>query len=138
MRIPLQITYQDIDRSDALDAEIRRRVAALESLCDDIGSCRVRVIRLAAHQRQGRPYALHVNLKLPGEDIVVSRERAHEDVYVATRDALNAAQRRLEDYVRRRRGQVKSHASAPPPGAVAEDDQELVKELPPASEEPRT
>ena len=53
MRIPLQITYQGLDRSDALDAEIQRRVDAFESVCGDIGSCRVRVVRLAAHQRQG-------------------------------------------------------------------------------------
>ncbi|MDH3713716.1 MAG: cold shock domain-containing protein, partial [Gammaproteobacteria bacterium] len=34
---------------------------------------------------------------------------AHEDVYVAVRDAFDAARRRVEDYARRRRGQVKHH-----------------------------
>lgn len=121
MRIPLQITYQELDRSDALDAEIQRRVDAFESVCGDIGSCRVRVVRLAAHQRQGRPYALRVDLRVPGEDIVVSHEHADEDAYVAIRDAMNAAQRRLEDYARRRRGKVKSHAT-PPARAAAEGE----------------
>ena len=38
-------------------------------------------------------------------------DHAHEDVYVAIRDAFDAAVRRLEDQVRRVRGNVKSHAA---------------------------
>src|SRR5690606_9101707 len=34
----------------------------------------------------------------------------NEDVYVALRDAFDAAKRQLEDYGRRQRGEVKSHA----------------------------
>jgi hypothetical protein len=56
-----------------------------------------------------------VDLQVPSGQLVVSREpghdHAHEDVYVALRDAFNAAVRQLEDYVRRQRGQVKQHAS---------------------------
>ena len=59
---------------------------------------------------------------MPGDEIVVNRERrfdhAHEDVYVAMRDAFDAVRRRLEDYVRRMRGFVKSRAE-PNSGAVA-------------------
>jgi cold shock CspA family protein len=34
---------------------------------------------------------------------------AHEDPYVAVRDAFDAARRQVEDYVRKRRGETKSH-----------------------------
>jgi hypothetical protein len=48
-----------------------------------------------------------------GEEIVVHREHrlshAHKDVYIPLRDAFRAARRRVEDYVRRMRGLVKSH-----------------------------
>jgi cold shock CspA family protein len=37
------------------------------------------------------------------------KDHAHEDVYVAIRDAFDAAVRRLEDHVRERRGKVKTH-----------------------------
>ena len=40
-------------------------------------------------------------------------DHAHEDVYVAVRDAFDAARRRLEDYVRRRHLQVKFHEEMP-------------------------
>ena len=42
-----------------------------------------------------------------------SKHAAHEDVYVALRDAFSAAGRKLQDYVRRRRGKVKAHEAAP-------------------------
>ena len=55
---------------------------------------------------------------LPDGELAVSRNpaanRAHEDVYVAIRDAFDAMRRRLEDYAAQRRGQVKTHE--PPPG----------------------
>jgi ribosome-associated translation inhibitor RaiA len=38
-------------------------------------------------------------------------DQTHEDVYVAIRDAFNAAARRLEDQARKMRGNVKSHTS---------------------------
>jgi cold shock CspA family protein len=59
---------------------------------------------------------------LPGrKEIVVDRtgpkDHAHEDVYVALRDAFEAAARRLEDDARARRGDVKTH-EAPSHGEV--------------------
>ena len=48
---------------------------------------------------------------LPGKDVVVDRakptDHAHEDVYVAVRDAFAAAVRRLEDQTRKRRDRIK-------------------------------
>jgi cold shock CspA family protein len=41
-----------------------------------------------------------------------SKHTAHEDIYVAIRDAFNAAGRKLEDHARRRRGKVKVHEPA--------------------------
>jgi hypothetical protein len=50
--------------------------------------------------------------------VVVDRakpiDHAHEDVYVAIRDAFNAAVRRLEDQARKMRGDVKNHPGRPP------------------------
>src|SRR3546814_20932899 len=46
------------------------------------------------------------------------RNQAHEDVYVALRDAFNAARRRLEDHSRKQAGRVKTH-EVPPHGKIA-------------------
>jgi cold shock CspA family protein len=49
---------------------------------------------------------------MPKEDFVVTRE-AHADLYVAIRDAFDAARRHLQDQVRKARGDVKHHEEMP-------------------------
>jgi hypothetical protein len=41
----------------------------------------------------------------------VIRREPNSDLFVAIRDSFDAARRRLDDVVQRRRGEVKTHAS---------------------------
>lgn len=111
MRIPFQVTFRDMPRSEAVEAEIRRRAEKLDEFCDRIMSCRVTVETPGGHKHQGKLHSVHVDLKVPGEEIASTRRHEHEDVYVAIRDAFDAVRRRLEDYVRRTRGDTKQHES---------------------------
>ena len=63
----------------------------------------------AQTQTSGRAFNVRLDITVPGKELVVNRE-ADEDVYVALRDAFNAAKRQLEDYGRRQRGDIKAHA----------------------------
>jgi hypothetical protein len=45
------------------------------------------------------PFNIHIDLGVPGKEIVVDRQE-NEDAYVALRDAFDAAKRQLEDYAR--------------------------------------
>ena len=109
MQIPLQISLHGIEHSDALYNAIREKAEKLERYYERIMSCRV-VLELAArHQRKGTQYTARIDLKVPGGEIAVTH--AHdEDLQVALRDAFDAARRRLEDYARTQRGDVKRHA----------------------------
>ncbi|UCG97715.1 MAG: ribosome-associated translation inhibitor RaiA [Burkholderiales bacterium] len=109
MKVPLQVTFRDMARSDAVEAEIRRRAEKLEEFSDRIMSCRVTVQMPAAHKQQGKLFSVHLDLKVPGEEIATTRRHEDEDVYVAIRDAFDAVRRRLEDYARRSRGDTKRH-----------------------------
>lgn len=117
MRLPLQITYRNLSPSEAVDRCIRERAERLDRFCDRVMGCRVVVEERHRRRRQGKLFHLRVDLTVPGDEIVVSRDRplnrAHEDVYVAVRDAFDAARRRLEDYARRQRRQFKVHEPAP-------------------------
>jgi ribosome-associated translation inhibitor RaiA/cold shock CspA family protein len=116
VQIPLRITFRDMPSSEAVDARIRDRVAALEQFHPKITGCHVVVEAHHRHHRQGQLYHVTVHLIVPEGEIVVKRDpaehHAHEDVYVAVRDAFDAVQRRLEDHVRRLRGIVKHHEPA--------------------------
>lgn len=112
--LPPQITFRDMDASDAVRARILKRVEQIEQFHPRIMSCRVTVRAPHRHQRKGRMFSIRIALKVPRREIVINRgaeaDHAHEDVYVAIRDAFDALERRLEDIARRRRGDVKAHA----------------------------
>jgi cold shock CspA family protein len=95
-------------RDAALD-----HIAQLERLSDRITGCHVVVAQPHRHHREGRLYSVRVDVVVPGGEIVVNRDQhldhAHEDVYVALRDAFLATRRRLEDHMRRMRGAEKAH-----------------------------
>jgi ribosomal subunit interface protein len=105
MEVPLQITFRDIEPSEAVEARIREKVAKLEQYYDRITSCRVVISAPHRHRHKGKLYEVTVDLVLPGEELVVAHEgksdHAHEDIYVAIRDSFEAARRQLKKYVRR-------------------------------------
>ena len=113
MQNSLQITYLDMDPSEAVSATIRDKAAKLEHFEDNITRCRVTVEAPHKHHHKGRLFSVKIDITVPGEEIIASRcpqkHHAHEDIYVAIRDAFKAARRQLEDYGRRRRGKVKQH-----------------------------
>ncbi|MGA7594008.1 MAG: HPF/RaiA family ribosome-associated protein [Gallionella sp.] len=110
MQLPLQITIRDFEQSDALEAHIRVKAGKLDEFFGQIMSCRVVVEMPHKHHQQGKNYTVRIDIGVPGNEIVVNRDHA-EDVYVALRDAFDAAKRQLEDYARKIRGDVKTHRS---------------------------
>ncbi len=117
MQLPPQITFRDFEPSDAVEAKIRTRLARLGRYYERIMGCRVVVEAPHRRHHQGKHYHVRIDLTVPGGELVVNREPpehdAYEDVYVAIRDAFDAAERRLEDYARRQRGALKTHVAAP-------------------------
>ena len=114
MQLPLQITFRNLDTSEAVETRIRERAAELDQVYDRITGCRVTVETATRKRQKKRLYSVRVDLTVPDHEIVANRspanDHSHEDIYIAVRDAFAAARRRLEEHVRRRRGDVKSHA----------------------------
>lgn len=123
MQLPIQITFHNLDRSDAVEAKIRERGEKLDQYYGRIMSCRVVVEAQHKHHRHGNHYHVRVDVTVPDGELVASREpsehHSHTDVYVAIRDAFDAICRQLEEYGRRQRRQVKSH-EVPPHGRIME------------------
>lgn len=119
MRLPLQITFRDMKPSTNVEDAIRKRATALEKYFDRITSCRVIVEAPHRRRHQGKLYHVRVDLTVPGRELVSRRDPArsgaHEDVYVAIRDAFKSTRRALQDHARRLRGQVKAHEPAARP-----------------------
>ncbi len=117
MTIALQITFEGgLTSSDALRRRIKREAEKLEQFQDRIVSCRVALKGRSGRRQHGDLYAVRLQISTPGSrDIVIDRnpdaDHAHEDAYVAIRDAFGAARRRLQDRHRRMEGKVKHHVA---------------------------
>lgn len=118
MQLPLKITVRNIDLSEPAKEDIRKKAASLDGYYDRIVRCRVTVDAPHRHQHKGVLYEVRINITVPDAELVVRRE-FNEDLYVAIRDAFDAARRRLEDFARRQRGEVKRHET-PPHGRVVQ------------------
>jgi len=113
MQQPLQITFLNVPPSEAVEFKVRERAKKLERISDNIMACRVTIEAPHKHHHKGSTYQVRIDLTVPGGEIVVSRDpglnHAHEDVYVAVRDAFDAMSRQLKNHVRQKHGKVKQH-----------------------------
>ena len=116
IKIPLQMTFRNMPPSQAVEAQVRDRAAKLDLFYDKIMACRVVVEAPHRRHHKGKLYHVRIDMTVPGGELVVKREpsrhAAHEDPYVAIRDAFDGARRKLQDYARRRRGDTKQHEPA--------------------------
>jgi ribosome-associated translation inhibitor RaiA len=108
MSCPVEITYRNVEASPAIESAIHKGVDSLEPFHDRIIGCRVAVESPHRHQKKGRHFHVHVDVTIPGTEIVANRNPekhdAHQDVYVSIRDAFRAAKRQLQDFTAIQRG----------------------------------
>jgi ribosome-associated translation inhibitor RaiA len=108
MQLPLQVSFRHMPHSEAVEELVRAKAAKLEEFSDHIVSCRVVVEPKGKHHQNGNLFDVRIDITVPGEEIAVTRapdEHAeYRDIQVALRDAFDSANRRLVDYVNRKRG----------------------------------
>ena len=138
MQSSLQITFRNMRPSASVEDWIRAEAEKLEDFYSRVMACHVTIEMPHRHHRKGSPYHIRIDLTVPGEEIVVKREpslrrraielgetavkkhlepkKSHKELRLAIHDAFKAIGRRLQDYARRQRGDIKSH----PPLLVAQ------------------
>lgn len=100
MQNPIQITLRGMDASEGIEDAVVESVAELN--CRDILLCHVLIDAPRKYHRTVALYLVRVQLHLQGDGLVSARQRryhhAHEDVFVAIRDAFDAVKLTLADY----------------------------------------
>jgi len=116
MQIPIQITFHDVPHSDGVEQYVRTRAAKLDTLATRVTGCRVVLEAPHRHARHGEHYHVHVDVTLPGGEVVAARSpdgaKTYEDLHAAVDATFDDVERRLQDFVRRQRGDVKPHERA--------------------------
>ncbi len=111
MQVPLQVTFENIEHSDAVEARIGADWKKLEPFSHGVTSARAVIGRPQHRHHKGDSYRVRIHLTVAGAaDIVVNRDPDvtddHDDVYLTIRDAFKIARRQLEDLATKRQGQV--------------------------------
>lgn len=102
----VHLLFRDMEPSPAVEERVRERAGRLERYFDRITACRVVIESPHHHHHKGKQFRVRIDLTVPDHNIIVdgrADDAAHEDVYVAIRDAFDTARRELEEWVRRRR-----------------------------------
>jgi ribosome-associated translation inhibitor RaiA/cold shock CspA family protein len=112
MQEPLQISFHNMESSEALERRVREHWAKIERHHDGIISARI-VIEAPHKQPHKSTLGISISIGVPGRDIAVKREqRLHEtDNHAAwvINEAFHAVERQLEDYAQKQRRDVKAH-----------------------------
>lgn len=133
MEYPLQISFRNIRPSLTIEEWVRAEAGKLDTFYNRVTRCRVAIEMPHRHHKKGRLFHVRIDLSVPGEEIVVNHapklsprirqsgetqlkkhlelKTPRKSVRLAINDAFKAAGRRLQDYARRQRGEVKRHVA---------------------------
>jgi cold shock CspA family protein/ribosome-associated translation inhibitor RaiA len=111
VHVPVEVTWHGIEKSEAVEADIVEKANKLGEFYGQIIGCRVVVEPATRRHHHGNLFRVRIDVEVPDTHILATRDpaldHAHEDIYVAVRDAFDAARRQLQDYARIRRGHVR-------------------------------
>ncbi|MBI3530825.1 MAG: ribosome-associated translation inhibitor RaiA [Betaproteobacteria bacterium] len=123
MQTPVQIIFHEVAHSPALESLIREKAGKLGTIFPRLIRCHVSIEQPHRHQQQGRLFNVRIALQVPGDELVINRGE-HEDVYVALRDAFDAARRQIEEHAQKMRREVKHHANGQPASSKQAGEQQ--------------
>ena len=104
MSLPIDISFQGVPHSKAVEEAVVTHASRLTRIRDDIVRCRVSLIMGAKHQHQGKPFDVHVHVITPHQTHV-STNTSSEDPYVALHEAFTHVERMLAEANGKRRQQ---------------------------------
>lgn len=118
MQVPLQVKSPHVPLTGEVEAYIREKVDGLETVFDGIISCRVTIDGPVNHHQKGGPYAVQIDVVVPGAELVVSN-RKDENLHAAIRESFDAMRKQIIEYVEKRKETGQGHV-APPRGRVVQ------------------
>lgn len=94
---PIQVTFHNLQHSDAVEDEIRGRVAKLDAMADRMTSCRVVIDSPNRNQGGAKHFEVKIEMAFPGHHIVVDKE-PNTDLQSAINTAFDVAKKRIKSH----------------------------------------
>ena len=133
MRMPLEITFRNVTKSEAIDTIIREKAAKLDRLHDSIISCRVSIEQPQEYQRSGSQYRVRIDLRIPpNKELVTRRESGRGEMHEGLRKVINDVFNAMERQLKKTKGKQENHTKTNPAQANAEETGLVVRIFPEA------
>lgn len=113
MQSPVELVFRNVEATETIKALIAEKIARLEAIYDGITSCHIHIRAPHQSQRQGNLHQVTIELRVPGDELVVRYDQddasAHQHLRVMLRRAFAAMERDLKRWKDRVKGEVKAH-----------------------------
>ncbi len=114
MRIPLEISFHGISRSESIEQLIRNDAEKLERVCDRLISCRVGVKLDQKSSNTANTFKVKIEMRVPpGHNLVVTNKsgikEAADDLPTTIKNTFKSAHRRLKQLNEKQQGAGKIH-----------------------------
>jgi cold shock CspA family protein/ribosome-associated translation inhibitor RaiA len=123
------ITWRNVQRSEAVEAIIRKRIEAVERFCPDAIGLRVTLDAPQKPRHAARGFDVRLHLEVPGPDLDVARTVRHghaaEDITRAVNSTFTALEKRIKETRRVVAGQEVKHHPVILHGEIVELEPEL-------------
>jgi ribosome-associated translation inhibitor RaiA len=100
MTTPVEITFNGVEKSEAIEARLAEKIAGLQRRFPRMTHCRVVIEAPHRRSKLGKLFHVQIEIGVPGRaPIIVRSDREenheHEDLAAAMRDTFEAARRKL-------------------------------------------
>jgi ribosomal subunit interface protein len=113
MQVPPEITYRDVEKTEALDTLVNEKIAKLEKFYNNINSCHIAIEKIHDRPSSGSPYRVRLDITVPGHEFVAEsnpgESAQYDPIETVIRDAFDAAIRQLKALNEQQRNRVKTH-----------------------------
>lgn len=129
MQEPLEISFNEIEKTPKLESLIREKAERLGKFSDELISCHVDIAHPHAHPNSGSGFRVRIDLRVPPRDQLVAHEHSshgdiHDTVETVVRRAFDAIERQLKEHTERLRENQREHSDEDQPGTVIVIDKE--------------
>lgn len=88
MKIQTEITYRNVEKSEAIDNLVHEKIAKLENICNYINSCHIAIEKIHDRPRSGSPYRVRIDLTVPPGHELAAEKNPGEGVQYQPLDAV--------------------------------------------------
>jgi hypothetical protein len=123
MKVPIEISFRNLDSDPQIESLIREKAERLERFCGHLSSCRVAVERMPRRSKEGNDFHVRIDMTVPpSHELAVSKDPTgkakRNDLAMVIRRAFAAAEKQLKALVDKQQGEVKRHLEQDVEGVV--------------------